>query len=66
MRHSVEKCRESEFGMEATTSDRVVVKCRKCGSEYEMRKKDLAKTSRQNGGYVPCWFCGDKGTTWEL
>ena len=52
--------------MEATTSDRVVVKCKKCGNEYEMRKKDLAKTSRQNGGYVPCWFCGDKGTTWEL
>ena len=66
MRLWVERCRESEFVMEATTSNKVVVKCDKCGNEYEMRKKDLSKTADKYGGYVPCWFCGDKGTTWEL
>ena len=52
--------------MEATTSDKVVVKCKNCQSEYEMRKKDLRKVAQQNCGWVPCYFCGDTNTTWDL
>ena len=52
--------------MEATTSDKVIIKCKHCLSQYEMRKKDLRKVAQQNCGWVPCYFCGDTNTTWDL
>ena len=52
--------------MEASTADRVVVKCKNCLGQYEMRKKDLAKVASQNRGWVPCRFCGNWNTTWDL
>ena len=52
--------------MEATTSDKIIIKCRHCLSEYEMRKKDLRKIAENNEGRVPCYFCGNRNTTWDI
>ena len=52
--------------MEATGSDKVVLKCKHCLSEFEMRKKDLRKVAEQHQGWVPCRYCGSHNTTWDL
>ena len=43
----------------------VAIKCRQCKAEYAIRRRDLAKTAHENDGYVPCYFCGSRNTTWE-
>ena len=52
--------------MEATTSDRIIIQCKHCLSQYEMRKKDLRKVADKNEGWVPCYYCGNRNTTWDL
>ena len=44
----------------------VAIKCRQCKAEYAIRRKDLAKTAQENDGYVPCYFCGSRNTTWDI
>lgn len=52
--------------MQARLSSNIVIKCKQCQSEYEMRRRDLAKTAHENDGYVPCYYCGSRNTTWDI
>lgn len=52
--------------MVARLSSNVIIHCNACGSEYEMRRRDLTKTAHENDGYVPCYFCGSRNTTWDI
>ena len=52
--------------MLASKSTHVVVKCKACNSEFEISRKDLARTAKENEGYVPCYFCHSRSTEWDL